>query len=171
MEEQASTARTALKYGILTSVVFMIYTTIVNVSGLAQNNILAFLSYLILIVGIILGMKEFRITNKGFMGYGEGLGLGSLLSGIFGFFSSMFTMFYTKFIDPTIITRTLEKARADAEAKGMDDAQIDKLMEVSQKMSSPGIMFAAGVFGFLFIGFIFSLIIAAVLRREKPVFE
>lgn len=171
MEEQASSARTAVKYGILTSVAIIIYTTITNISGQSQNKWLAMLSYGILIAGIILALKEFRENNKGFMGYGEGLGLGSMVSAILGFFASMFSMFYIKFIDTTISAQILEKARADMEAQGLDDAQIDHYMELSQKFSSPGIMFAAGVFGYLFIGFIFSLIIAAVLRREKPVFE
>lgn len=171
MEEQASTARTALKYGILTSVAIMVFTTILNVSGQSQNKWLAMFSYVIMIVGIVLAMKEFRESNKGFMTYGEGLGLGSLVSAILGFFASMFAMVYIKFIDPTIITQTLDKARADMEAQGLDDAQIDRFMEASQKFSSPGIMFAAGVFSYLFAGFIFSLIIAAIVRREKPVFE
>ncbi|MCF0056906.1 DUF4199 domain-containing protein [Dyadobacter sp. CY356] len=171
MEEKASTARTALKYGILTSVAIMVFTTILNVSGQSQNKWLAMLSYVIMIVGIVMAMKEFRETNKGFMTYGEGLGLGSLVSGILGFFASMFAMVYIKFIDPTIMTQTLDKARADMEAQGLDDAQIDRFMEASQKFSSPGFMFGAGVFGYLFMGFIFSLIIAAIIRREKPVFE
>jgi hypothetical protein len=171
MEEKASTARTALKYGILTSVAIMVFTTILNVSGQSQNKWLAMLSYVIMIVGIVMAMKEFREMNKGFMTYGEGLGLGSLVSAILGFFASMFAMVYIKFIDPTIMTQTLDKARADMEAQGLDDAQIDRFMETSQKFSSPGIMFAAGVFGYLFMGFIFSLIIAAIVRREKPVFE
>ncbi len=171
MEEQASTARTALKYGILTSVAIIIFTTITFVSGQSQNKWLAMVSYLIMIIGIYLAMKEYRETNKGFMSYGEGLGLGSLVSAILGFFSSMFSMFYVRFIDPTIRTQILDKARADMEAQGLDDSQIDHYMELSEKFSSPGIMFAAGVFGFLLLGFIFSLIIAAILRRDKPVFE
>ena len=171
MEEKASTARTALKYGVVTAVAIMVFTTILNVAGQSQNKWLAMLSYVIMIVGIVLAMKEFREVNKGFMTYGEGLGLGSLVSAILGFLASMFAMVYLKFIDPTIMAQTLEKARADMEAQGLDDAQIDRYMEMSQKFSSPGIMFAAGVFGYLFMGFIFSLIIAAVIRREKPVFE
>jgi hypothetical protein len=171
MEEQASSARTAVKYGILTSVAIIIYTTITYISGQSQNKWLAMLSYGIMIVGIIMAIKEFRENNKGFIGYGEGLGLGSMVSAILGFFASMFSMFYIKFIDTTISAQILEKARADMEAQGLDDAQIDNYMALSQKFSSPGIMFAAGVFGYLFIGFIFSLIIAAVLRREKPAFE
>lgn len=171
MEEQASSARTALKYGILTSVAIIIYTTITNVSGQSQNKWLAMLSYGIMIVGIVLALKEYRENNKGYMSYGEGLGLGTLVSAILGFLASMFSMFYIKFIDTTISAQILEKARADMEAQGLDDAQIDNFMALSQKFSSPGIMFAAGVFGYLLTGFIFSLIIAAVLRRDKPVFE
>jgi hypothetical protein len=171
MEEKASTARTALKYGVVTAVAIMVFTTILNVAGQSQNKWLAMFTYVIMIVGIVLAMKEFREVNKGFMTYGEGLGLGSLVSAILGFLASMFAMVYLKFIDPTIMAQTLEKARADMEAQGLDDAQIDRFMEASQKFSSPGIMFAAGVFGYLFMGFIFSLIIAAVIRREKPVFE
>ncbi|GLU56658.1 DUF4199 domain-containing protein [Dyadobacter frigoris] len=171
MEETASTARTALKYGVLTSVAIMVFTTILNISGQSQNKWLAMISYVIMIVGIVLAMKEFREINKGFMTYGEGLGLGSLVSAILGFFASMFAMVYIKFIDPTIMTQTLDKARADMEAQGLDDSQIDRFMETSEKFSSPGIMFAAGVFGYLIMGFIFSLVIAAIVRREKPVFE
>jgi hypothetical protein len=171
MEEQASSARTALKYGILTSVAVIVYTTILYVSGLSLNKWLPMLAYVILIIGIILAMKEFRDNNKGFMGYGEGLGLGSLMSGVLGFIASMFSMFYVKFIDTTITAQILDKARADMEAQGLDDTQIDHYMELSQKFSSPGIMFAGGVFVYILAGFIFSLIIAAVLRREKPVFE
>jgi len=56
MEEQASTARTALKYGILTSVAIIIFTTITFVSGQSQNKWLAMVSYLIMIIGIGLGI-------------------------------------------------------------------------------------------------------------------
>jgi hypothetical protein len=44
-------------------------------------------------------------------------------------------------------------------------------MELSQKFMSPGIVFVSGVFGYLIMGFIISLVTAAIIRREKPVFE
>lgn len=171
MEEKTSTARIALKYGVLGAVVIMVYTTIVNISGLSQNKILQVLSFAFMIVAIVLAMQDFKEQNKGFMSYGEGLGLGTLLAAIMGFLGSMFTMFYMRFIDPAILTQGMDKVRSDMEARGMDDAQIDQAMELSQKFMSPGIMFAMGVFGYLLMGFILSLILSAILRREKPVFE
>ena len=171
MEESASTARVALKFGVLGAVVIMVYTTILNVSGLSQNKLLSSLSFVFLIVVIVLAMKDFREQNKGFMSYGEGLGLGALLSAVLGFLSSMFTMVYIKFIDPELMVKVMDQAREDMEARGMDDAQIDQAMELSQKFMSPGITFALGVFMYILSGFILSLIISAIMRKEKPVFE
>lgn len=171
MEEKASTARVALKYGVLGAVVIMVYTTIINISGFSQNKLLQIVSFAFMIIAIVLAMQDFREQNKGYMSYGEGLGLGSLLSAVMGFLGSMFSMFYMRFIDPTIMTQGIDKVRADMEARGMDDAQIDQAMELSQKFMSPGIMFAMGILGYILMGFVLSLILSAILRREKPVFE
>ncbi|KQS33154.1 DUF4199 domain-containing protein [Dyadobacter sp. Leaf189] len=171
MEEKTSTARVALKYGVLASVVIMIYTTIINVAGLGQNKLLSSLSFVFMIVAIVLAMKNFREQNKGFMSYGEGLGVGSLLSAVMGLLSSAFTMFYIQFIDKTMLTQSMDQVREDMERKGMDDAQIDQAMELSQKFMSPGIVFVMGVLGYVVTGFIISLIVAAIIRRDKPVFE
>ncbi|TLV00663.1 DUF4199 domain-containing protein [Dyadobacter luticola] len=171
MEEKVSTARFALKYGALGAVVIMIYTTILNVAGLAQNRMLGFLSFVFMIVAIVLALKEFKEENKGFLSYGEGLGLGSLLSAVMGLLTSAFTMFYTQFIDNTIMAQTLDKMREELERQGKSDSEIDTAMELSQKFMSPGILFVFGVFSYLIFGFILSLVIAAIMRREKPVFD
>ena len=171
MEENVSTARIALKYGVLASVVIMVYTTIINLTGQSQNKILTTLSFIFLIGGILIAMRAFREENKGFISYGEGLGIGSLVSAIMGLLGSAFTMFYNKFIDPTIMTQAFDKVREDMEAKGMDDSQIESTMQFSQMFSSPGIMFLIGVVGYLFMGFLISLVVAAAVRKEKPVFD
>ncbi len=171
MEEKTSTARVALKYGVVTAVVTMVYSTILNVSGLGQNRLLAALTYAFLIVAIFLAMKEFRDKNKGYISYGEGLGLGSLLSAVYGFLTSTFTIFYIQFIDSSSIAQGLDQLREDLEKQGKDDAQIEQVIEMSQKMMSPGIMFMSVVVVTLISGFIISLIAAAIMRKEKPVFE
>ncbi|MCE7069371.1 MULTISPECIES: DUF4199 domain-containing protein [Dyadobacter] len=171
MEEQASTARVALKYGVLASVVIMIYSTIINIAGLSQNKMLSSLSFVFMVVAIVLAMKNFREKNRGYMTYGEGLGLGTLVSAVMGLLSSAFSMFYMQFIDNTLLTQGMDQVREDMERRGLDDSQIDQAMELSQKVMSPGVVFAIGVFGYIVMGLIISLVVAAIIRREKPVFE
>lgn len=171
MQEQASTARIALKYGVITAVAVIVYSTIINIAGLTQNRALTSLSFIIMIAGIVWAMKEFRTQNNGFMSYGQGLGVGSLVSAIVGLLGSVFTMFYMQFIDTTIMQQSLNTARADMEARGMDDAQIDQAMEISQKFMTPGMIFFIGILTYLILGFVISLIVSAIMRKDKPVFE
>jgi hypothetical protein len=171
MEEKVSTARVALKYGVLVSVVIMVYTTIINVSGLSQNQVLSSLQFVFMIAAIVMAMKDYKDQNKGFMTYAEGLGLGTLLSAVMGLLVSAFSTFYNRFIDGSILTQALDKVRMDMEQRGMDDAQIDQSMEVAQKFMSPGIMFISGIFMSILTGFIVSLVVSAIFRKEKPVFE
>lgn len=171
MQEQVSTTRVALKFGVLTAVAVIVYSTLINLTGMTQNRALTSLAFVILIVGIVLAMKEYRAQNNTFMSYGQGLGIGSLVSAIVGLIGSMFSMFYMEFIDNTIIQQSMDKAREDMEARGMDDAQIDQAMSMTEKFMTPGVMFAMGVLSYVLIGFILSLIIAAIMRKDKPVFE
>lgn len=171
MQDQVSTTRVALKFGVLTAVAVIVYSTLINLTGMTQNRALTSLAFVILIVGIVLAMKEFRAQNNTFMSYGQGLGIGSLVSAIVGLIGSMFSMFYMEFIDNTIIKQSMDKAREDMEARGMDDAQIEQAMSMTEKFMTPGVMFAMGVLSYVIIGFILSLIIAAIMRKDKPVFE
>ena len=76
-----------------------------------------------------------------------------------------------KFIDSSITDQILKNAEREMEKKGLPDDQIEQAMEYSKMFMSPGIMFVAGVFFTVLIGFILSLIIAAIMKKDKPVFE
>jgi len=171
MQEEPSTARIALKYGVITGVASIVYNVILIISEKNQNQALSALGLIILVAGMVYAMREFKTENTGYMSYGQGLGIGTLIAAISGLLGATFMMFYTHFIDTNFMQKTLDTARGDMERRGMSDAQIDAGMQFSEKMMSPGIMFATGVFFSIFIGFILSLIIAAIMRRNKPVFE
>lgn len=168
MEPQTTTARTALKFGLISGVASIIFMTVLYVSGQAANSALAWLGSIITITVMVLAMKEFRTLNGGFMSYGQGLGIGTLMSGISGFLSAVYSYIYQEFIDTTLRQQILDKVREDLENRGMDDAQIEQAVEMTQKFSSPGITFAIGVIGSIFIGFIIALIISAIMKKDKP---
>lgn len=171
MQEQPSVARVALKYGLITAVASIVYNTILIIVEQNQNQALSSLGLIILIVAMVYAMREFKSSNEGFMSYGQGLGIGTLLSAISGFLGSAFIIFYSQFIDTNYTQKILDKSRDDLEQRGMGDAQIDAGMEFTEKMMSPGILFAVTIFGAILFGFIIALIVSAIMRRNRPVFE
>ncbi len=171
MNEQPSTAKLALKWGAIIGVASILFSTILFVTDQVQNRAISWISYLIIIVGLVLAMREYKQRNNNYMSYGEGVSLGALTSAVAGLLSSMYSVIYLTFIDPTMMQRAMEKMRDQYEEQGMDDAQIERIMEMSQNFQSPGILFIFGILGTILMGVIFSLVIAAILRRNKPVFE
>ena len=168
MNSQTTTTRVALKWGVVAGVASMVFTTILYMSGQAANPAFGWLGFIIPIVTIFLAMKEFRTENGGYMSYGQGLGIGALLSAISGFISSTYAYIYNEFIDSTVRQQIMDKVREDMESKGMSDEQIESALEISSKYSTPGYTFIFGILGAILLGVIISLIIAAIMKKDKP---
>ena len=169
--EEITPSAVGLRYGLLTGLVSIIISFGVNASHM-ENSPLRFLTSVVLIVGIVLAQREFKQRNAGFMNYGEGLGIGMITSAVVGVLSAIFTYIYTSFVDPEIMTRAMEKARADMEAKGnLSDAQIEQAMAMSAKFTSGPILWAIVIIGSIIIGLIISLITSAIIKNSKPEFE
>jgi hypothetical protein len=162
-----STAGIAMKWGAITGLISIIYSTILQVTGMATNQGLSWLGFVILIGGIFYAMKDFKTQTGGYMTYGEGLGVGTLTSAISGLLSSAFAAFYIGFIDDSSIKQTLALQRKKFEEQGMDDAQIDQAIAMAEKFSGPGTIFLFGLIGSVIIGLIISLVIAAILKHER----
>jgi hypothetical protein len=171
-QPRPSTTTVAIRYGLLTGIVSIIYTFLIMVSGQITNTALSSLGILILIGGIVLAQRAYRASNAGFMSYGEGMGIGMLLSLVSGILSAVFGYIYREYIDPTITQQITDQTRAKLEAAGnMSDEQIDGAIAMSQKFSNGPISLVIGIVGALVLGLILSLIISAILKRTRPEFE
>lgn len=168
---QVTSTSVGLRYGLLTALVSIIITFALSAAQL-ETSPLRYLTSVVLIAGIVLAQREFKARNAGFMEYGQGVGLGVTLSAVVGLLSTIYTYVYTNFVDPDMMARTMEKVRADMEAKGtMSDAQIDQAMAISSKFTSGPVMLIFIVVGSIFIGLIISLISSAFIKNAKPEFE
>lgn len=160
-----------LRFGALTGLVSIIISFGINAVHLETSPI-RYLTTAVLVVGIILAQRDFKLRNAGFMSYGQGLGVGTVLSVVVGLLSAAFTYVYTNFVDPDMMTRAMEKVRTDMEAKGtMSDAQIDQAMAMSAKFTSGPILLVLVLIGSVVIGLLISLITSAVIKNAKPEFE
>ena len=161
-----------MRYGLLTGLVSVITSFGIYALQLEQNSGAKFLTTVVLIVGIILAQRNYKLLNAGFMSYGEGLTIGTLLALVVGALSAVFTYIYTSFIDPDVMTRAMDKARTDMEAQGkMSAAQIDQAMAISAKFTTGPIFLLFILLASLLLGVIVSLITSAVIKNPKPEFE
>ena len=167
MQEKPSTARIALKWGGILGLVLIVYSLVLFLTGTFGDSRLGWVSTVLSIGGLVLAMREFRTQNRGYMAYGEGVGVGTLTAAISGLLSALFTTFYTTIIDPNVMQQMIERVRVQYEERGMSDEQIDQAMGFVERMQSPGITFAIGVIGAALFGLLLSLIIAAIMRRKR----
>ena len=165
-----STTSVALRYGLLTGLVSIIFSLIQFMTHTDQSP-LRWLGLIISIVGITLAHKEFKQRGDGFMSYGQGLGIGTLLSLIAGLMSAVFFYVYVTAIDATFVDHIMEVQRQQMEAKGLEEAQIDNAMEMSKPFMSPGVMSLFVILFSAFFGFIIALIVSAFTKNTRPEFE
>lgn len=166
-----STTSVGLRYGLLTGLVSIIISFGLFVSH-QEAGPLRFVTFAVLIAGMVLGMIFFKQNNQGFMSFGQGVGVGTVLSAVVGLLSGIFSYVYMNIIDPNVVIRMTEKIRADMEARGgMSDEQIDQAMAISGKMMNGPIMLVTALLGTILVGVILAMIISAFIKHAQPEFE
>lgn len=170
--EKVSSARISLKWGLISALFSILYTTLSYVFGFWQNWGIGFLVSLTLYFSVlVLAMKEFKSLNGGFMKFSEGLSIGTLLTATSAILGLAFDFIYKKFIDPDLQNIQLEMAREQYEKFGMSEEQIEQSLTKAAEYNNSGLSFIFGVLTFIFIGFICSLIVSAILKKEKSIFD
>ncbi len=167
--EKPSTAKIALKWGLISAIIIVVYTIIYYMLTLFKSPLASWIPFIILIFGIFLAMKEFKEINSFSLKFGEGVNLGALVSAVAGIIASIFTYIYTHFVDTTIMQQMSDLQREEMEARGLSGEQIEQAMQMVSKFTTPGLVFLFGVLFYLFFGVIFSLILAAILKKNPPV--
>jgi hypothetical protein len=166
-----TTTSVGLRYGLLTGLISIIISFGLFAAHMEQSP-LRFISFAVLVGGLVMAMRHFKENNHGFMSFGEGVGVGAVLSAVVGVLSAIFTYVYMNFIDTDVVTRMMDKARSDMEARGgLTDEQIDQGMAMAGKFMNGPIMMAIVVVSSLLMGLLLSLVVSAIIKNSKPEFE
>ncbi|MFT2009480.1 DUF4199 domain-containing protein [Pontibacter sp. 13R65] len=170
-ENRPTVTSVALKYGIAGGLIAIFYSAMLMIFNQSTNKWLAFLSYFILVGAMIYAMQQYKKGNDSFMSYGQGLGIGTLVATIIGLMSGLFMVVYTTFIDTAHFANIMDQQRMELEDRGMSDEQIDAALAIGESMSGPFMMIFMSLAGFALIGFFLSLIISAIMKKNRPEFE
>jgi hypothetical protein len=163
----ASKSSTVFTYGLYFGIASILFSLITFYGGLMGNKVFSLLGYVLYPVFIFLGIKYYKDKeNGGFLKYGTGLGVGVLTSVVSGVVSALFTYVFFTFIDPAKHTELIAIVQEKQLQGGVSEAQLEQMGGIMSKMMSPLMMSVFVIIGTLFWGFIFSLIIAAILKKD-----
>ncbi|OON68420.1 DUF4199 domain-containing protein [Hymenobacter sp. CRA2] len=166
-----STGSVGIRYGLITGLASILLSAVMFLTNTEQSP-LRFFGYVILAAGIWMAHQFFKRNNGGFMSFGQGISIGTILSAITGVLSAIFFYVYVSFLDTGFMGRMVDNARAQMEASGKySDEQMDQAMAMTQKFMSLPAFMGIAVVSTIIAGLIISLIVSAITKHTRPEFE
>jgi len=171
MVQRPGMVKTALIYGLLIGVLLILIQLVFYLSGGLTNIQATYVSYAVMLGGIILATKARRNQDLGgYITYGQALGFGTLTIFFASLLLSIYIFIFYKFIDPGAIDLVIEAA----ENKMLDrnpnisDDELDMALSISRYLIKPGFMAISNIFNYTFLGFVMSLITSIFMKKENP---
>jgi len=177
MEKSISPAKSGIVFGVLFGVIMVLEFVIMYVIGMkslvnsSAGVIVNIANYLVLpVVFIYLGCNNYKKNiNNGFISFGEclktGVSITFIAAIIYATFNVIFNFIFPEFVDEMI---SISKEAMISKNPEMTSEQLDMGLSMVKKFMNPLIVFPFTLAMFSFIGLIYSLIIGAILKNEKP---
>jgi hypothetical protein len=173
MENQkVSVWKANLNWGLILGLALVIYSAILYFSDNMFNKSLSYFSYLIIVIGLFLGIKAYRDNFLGgYITYGQTIGAGIIISLYASIISAVFTILLYKFIDPDLSQKLFAFTEQQMLDKGTPEDQVEMAMKITEKFLNPYFMAGFAILGSVVVGLIISLIEGIFLKKENPANE
>jgi len=167
-----------MMYGVVFGIVMVLEFTIAYVMNIDPashpmvGTMMNTLNYCILpILFISLACQQFKKGNDGFASFGECLKTGVVVC-VVG--ALIYSVFYAIFVTifPDFIPETMEKVRSITIQKSPDvsQKQLDMILSWTEKMMHPIFAVPITLIMYSFLGLIWSLIVGAIVKKDRPAF-
>ena len=170
-----SPAKAGLFLGLIFGLIMIIETVIgyvMNIDPVAYPTyglVLNMLNYLILpILFIYIGCTNFKKMNGGFASFGECLKVGVTICAIAGLVAALFMVIFNA-IFPEYAEELIRKTRDVMlnDESNMTEEQVDMAINVTRKFMSPFIVVPSTIAIYAFIGLLYSLLIGAIVKKDR----
>jgi hypothetical protein len=177
MENNVSPAKSGVLYGVLFGVIMVLEFVIMYIIGMkslintSAGTIVNIANYLILpLLFIYLGCTNYKKNiNNGFISLSESLKTGIsimfIAAFIYGVFNVIFNYIFPDFINEMI---AITKEGMLAKNPDMTSEQIEMGLSMVKKFMNPLIVLPVTLAMYSFFGLIYSLIVGAIVKKEKP---
>nr|WP_294873408.1 DUF4199 domain-containing protein [uncultured Pedobacter sp.] len=165
----------AFKSAIAYSVYFLVLMFVMKWLGVDQNSpnttvtekiIYSLASYIPFIMAVVFVQTTYKKELGGYISFGKAFSSGFKVAAYAGLFIAVFTILYYKVLDTNAFNQLMDSAKA---AAGDDENKVKGV-----EMMRPYMIFFIG-FGvavsYTIYGLIISLIGAAVIKKEQPLYE
>ena len=169
MEEQSnSVTPMAMSYGLYTGLALILNSVVFYVMGSPFAPAGGYISYVIIIGGIAWSMRTYKLNSSAAgVSYGRALGLGTLQSLFASLILGFFTFVLFKLVDTTLIDKFFAFFEEQLLKSGTNENQIDTVMTMYKKVTTPLTYSFGQVFSVTLMGFLFSLILAIFFKKPS----
>jgi hypothetical protein len=157
-----------VKYGLLIGLASFIIFVVSTYVPEDRRSLLNYTGIFIMAFGVYFAMKETR-DHAGILPYGRALGLGTLTALIAGVSDGILSYIFCKFINHGFIIdlRTRVMDIVDKSGNQNNAEQVTMFKKMLPVIISPGSQAVGDIIWLVFIGFIISLIVAAILKKDQ----
>ncbi len=159
-----------VKYGLIAGLVYIIIGLINYLFDLSTTNqamgfVIWLVAFLATFAVVFVACREQRDT-AGSISVSEGIKLGVTIALVAGVLAGLFTVLYTKVIDPDVMTRQLEMVEQQWEEQGLSDEQIEQSRKMITMFQNPVLTVPFTIIFYVIGGLIKGAISGAILRRD-----
>lgn len=171
MSEEITTGEYKRKWGLIFGLVSTIVFIITAASRLNMGLGGIALAWVVAIGMLVLGVKEFRTDNGGFVGFGKAFGIAFMIAIIGGVVRGVLQYVYV-LIDPEFLIWQREVQENSGFGPPRDQSQgipqsMQSFIDFTQSAEFIPI---ASIIGAIFAGLIFGAIVAAIVKNEADEF-
>ena len=177
MENKTSPSKSGLQYGVLFGIIMVlefVITYLIGMKSLVGTSVGVLVNtanYLILpLLFIYLGCNNYKKNfNHGFISFGEclktGVSITVIAALIYAIFNVIFNLIFPEFTDEMI---AISRSEMIKNAPNMSNEQLETSLGMMKKFMSPYIVFPFTIAMYAFFGLIYSMIVGAFIKNEKP---
>lgn len=169
MENQAESKSFIVNNGVILGGASVVFSLLLYATGnhLPPHWSASVISFVLFIVFIVLGTKQFKEANGGFLSWGQGVKIGVGIAVLAGLIVVIYNYIFANFIEPDFMTKLMEIQNQSFLDQGMTEEQIEAANEMTKTFQTPGIMAAVGIISYAIGGFIVSAITAAIMKKSE----
>jgi Protein of unknown function (DUF4199) len=173
MENNRTQNKISFTYGAICGLISIVLFLLFYFMGTdIQSKAPQYLSYAVLAIVIILGIKSYRDQDLGgYISYSKALGTGTLISLYSGLIGAAFSVVFFQYIAPEMVDQIIAAATENMAKQGVPEDQMQMGIDWTRKFMQPTWLFLFSVITSVFLGFVFSLLIAVFLKKEDTPFN